>query len=304
MAGHTAHGCVSNVNENKRATGSWLSGERVKAARPFADGCDKSTKSTAKPKSDNFTLRSHMPRTASVRKELHNRRASRERQPSWASTRQNMGMELQTADLKVIILGDSSVGKTSLLIRYLEKRFDEYPKATIGAAFTLKMRGKHNIAIWDTAGQERYVGLSMFYCRNADVAIMAFDVASRESFKSLMTRYVQLLSMVDDFALKVVVATKCDLLGKAKRQVSVAEAENFARSLNPGLAKEKTPYFETSSATGENIDQVFEYIFEYCSREHGLLSCCLKNVHEKDLKTVTLTPGTFKVGKSVANCCI
>lgn len=301
MAGHTAHGCVSSVNENKRATGSWLSGERVKAARPFVDGCDKST---AKPRSHNFTLSSHMPHMVSFQKELPNRRASRERRPSWTSTQQNMGVKLQTADLKVIILGDSSVGKTSLLVRYLEKRFDEYPKATLGAAFTLKMRGKHNIAIWDTAGQERYVGLSMFYCRNADVAIMAFDVTCRESFKALMTRYVQLLSMVNDFALKVIVGTKSDLLGKAKRQVSVAEAETFARSLNPGLAMDKVPYFETSSATGENIDQVFEYIFEYCSREHGLLSCCLKNVHEKDLKTVTLTPGTFKVAKNVANCCI
>ncbi|KAL3193224.1 hypothetical protein MRX96_017908 [Rhipicephalus microplus] len=245
-----------------------------------------------------------MPHLLSAQTGTHEGRAKRQRRPSCALTRANMSAQLQTADLKVIILGESNVGKTCLLVRYLEKRFEEFPKATLGAAFTLKMRGKHNIAIWDTAGQERYLGLSIFYCRNADVAIMAYDVTSRESFKALMTRYVQLLSMVDDFALKVVVGTKIDLLGTKKRQVSVAEAEVFAKSLNPGWTAEKAPYFETSSATGENIDQVFDYIFEYCTREHGLLSCCLNNIHEKDLKTVTLTPRTLQLGKTVANCCL
>lgn len=300
VKGHTAHGCVSSINANKHAF--WLSGERVKDSRPFADGSDKSA--TFEPSIHNPAVQSNMPLVLSTQQGTLDRRGKRERRSSWMLHRENMGVKLQTADLKVIILGDSNVGKTSLLVRYIERRFEDYPKATLGASFTLKMRGKHNIAIWDTAGQERYVGLSMFYCRNADVAIMAFDVTSRETFKALMTRYVQLLSVVDDFALKVVVGTKNDLLSTKKRQVSVAEAETFARSLNPGWTTDKAPYFETSSATGENIEQVFEYIFEYCTREHGMLSCCLNNAREKDLKTVTLTPRTLRIAKSVTNCCI
>ncbi|KAH8026531.1 hypothetical protein HPB51_021143 [Rhipicephalus microplus] len=220
LAGHTAHGCVSSIYANKH--GSCLSGERVKAPRPFGHGSDKAAATYYKPSIHNPAFRPNMPHLLSAQPGTLEGRAKRQRRPSCALQRANMSAQLQTADLKVIILGESNVGKTCLLVRYLEKRFEEFPKATLGAAFTLKMRGKHNIAIWDTAGQERYLGLSIFYCRNADVAIMAYDVTSRESFKALMTRYVQLLSMVDDFALKVVVGTKIDLLGTKKRQPNLS----------------------------------------------------------------------------------
>ncbi|CAN7998737.1 unnamed protein product [Ixodes hexagonus] len=215
-----------------------------------------------------------------------------------------MGLKLQTADLKVVILGDANVGKTSLLVRYLEKRFDDRTKSTVGATFTLKMWGKYNIAIWDTAGQERYIGLSSFYCRNADVAIMAFDITNRESFKALMTRYVELLCMVDDFALKVVVGTKTDLLTDHKRQVSSMEAEVFARSLNHMSTKDKAPYFETSSATGNNIETVFEYIVECCYPGNPLLSCCLRQTPDKDCKSVVLSPSALRFAKTTTGCCL
>ncbi|CAN8026958.1 unnamed protein product [Ixodes persulcatus] len=215
-----------------------------------------------------------------------------------------MGLKLQTADLKVVILGDANVGKTSLLVRYLEKRFDDRTKSTVGASFTLKMWGKYNVAIWDTAGQERYIGLSSFYCRNADVAIMAFDITNRESYKALMTRYVELLHMVDDFALKVVVGTKTDLLKDYRRQVSSAEAEMFARNLNHTAAKDKAPYFETSSATGNNIETVFEYIVERCYPGSPMLSCCLRQTHEQEHKSVALTPRVLRFAKTTAGCCL
>lgn len=215
-----------------------------------------------------------------------------------------MGLKLQTADLKVVILGDANVGKTSLLVRYLEKRFDDRTKSTVGASFTLKMWGKYNVAIWDTAGQERYIGLSAFYCRNADVAIMAFDITNRESYKALMTRYVELLHMVDDFALKVVVGTKTDLLKDYKRQVSSAEAEMLARNLNNMAAKDKAPYFETSSATGNNIEAVFEYIVERCYPGSPMLSCCLRQTHEQEHKPVALTPRVLRFTKTTAGCCL
>uniref|UniRef100_A0A0K8RM67 Putative rab subfamily protein of small gtpase n=1 Tax=Ixodes ricinus TaxID=34613 RepID=A0A0K8RM67_IXORI len=177
-------------------------------------------------------------------------------------------------------------------------------QSTVGASFTLKMWGKYNVAIWDTAGQERYIGLSSFYCRNADVAIMAFDITNRESYKALMTRYVELLHMVDDFALKVVVGTKTDLLKDYKRQVSSAEAEMFARNLNHTAAKDKAPYFETSSATGNNIETVFEYIVERCYPGSPMLSCCLRQTHEQEHKSVALTPRVLRFAKTTAGCCL
>ncbi|KAG0418883.1 hypothetical protein HPB47_004535 [Ixodes persulcatus] len=156
----------------------------------------------------------------------------------------------------------------------------------------------------DTAGQERYIGLSSFYCRNADVAIMAFDITNRESYKALMTRYVELLHMVDDFALKVVVGTKTDLLKDYRRQVSSAEAEMFARNLNHTAAKDKAPYFETSSATGNNIETVFEYIVERCYPGSPMLSCCLRQTHEQEHKSVALTPRVLRFAKTTAGCCL
>ncbi|KAM7292844.1 putative RAB-20 [Ixodes scapularis] len=163
---------------------------------------------------------------------------------------------------------------------------------------------RFNKLLPDTAGQERYIGLSSFYCRNADVAIMAFDITNRESYKALMTRYVELLHMVDDFALKVVVGTKTDLLKDCKRQVSSAEAEMFARNLNHTAAKDKAPYFETSSVTGNNIETVFEYIVERCYPGSPLLSCCLRQTHEQEHKSVALTPRVLRFAKTTAGCCL
>lgn len=197
-------------------------------------------------------------------------------------------------------MGDANVGKTSLLVRYLEKRFDDRTQATVGASFTLKIWGKYNIAIWDTAGQERYIGLSAFYCRNTNVAIMAFDITRRESFKALMTRYVQLLTMVDDVTLKVVVGTKSDLLKDLPRQVSTAEAEAFARYLNPAAAA--VPYFETSSATGNNIENMFEYIFEHCYPGRGMLTCCLGKSRDRKLRNAALNSNTL--ARTTTTCCV
>ncbi|XP_064480196.1 ras-related protein Rab-20-like [Ornithodoros turicata] len=214
-----------------------------------------------------------------------------------------MRTRLQGADMKVVVLGDVNIGKTTLLIRYMEKRFESKTSATVGATFTVKSQDNNNIAIWDTAGQERYCGLSSFYCRNADVAILAFDITNRESYHALINRYLQLMSTVNGFPLKVLVGTKSDLLKEKRRQVTMAEAQQFASNINPSLPAGDIPYFETSSVTGVNVEKVFEYIFDHCCTKKIPISCCL-NASPKERVKLGLTAKTISIAHTAASCCI
>lgn len=167
-------------------------------------------------------------------------------------------------DLKVVMVGDSSVGKTCLVLRYIDRQFQE-SISTIGACFILKHWGHYNIAIWDTAGSERYTGMNTFYYRNAAAEILVFDITDRRTFENLSTKYLPILNSMNSSKLRVIVGTKCDLLSSQKRQVSAMEATELANKLNPRI-QEMTgfiPYFETSSKSGTNVDKMFEFIFEH-----------------------------------------
>ncbi|KAK3088010.1 hypothetical protein FSP39_013393 [Pinctada imbricata] len=169
-------------------------------------------------------------------------------------------------DLKVIILGDYNVGKTSFICRYIEGQFKPHD-TTIGAAFFLKQWGPYNVAVWDTAGDERYTGLSSFYCRNAGAAILAFDMSIVSTYESLWARFIPLLDAAHEDCLKVVVGMKVDILTPGTREVTVEEARKFSREINDKLDLSKLPgdpYFETSSKSGLNVSEVFEYVFQYC----------------------------------------
>ncbi|XP_014668560.1 PREDICTED: ras-related protein Rab-20-like isoform X2 [Priapulus caudatus] len=159
------------------------------------------------------------------------------------------------ANLKVIILGEFNVGKTSLIKRYKEGKFDPQEEPTIGASFYLKRWGPHNVAIWDTAGQERFMSLSALYCRGTKAAILAFDISQKDTFNQLEKRFLPLVnSHTEENCLIVIVGCK------VHRETAIA----LARELNPTWKPEKPPpYYETSSITGENVNALFEFIFEY-----------------------------------------
>jgi Ras-related protein Rab-7A len=159
--------------------------------------------------------------------------------------------------LKVIILGDSGVGKTSLMNQFVNNKFTNQYKATIGADFLTKqvlIDDKSTVLqMWDTAGQERFQSLGVAFYRGADCCVLVFDVNNLKSFE-------QLDSWRDEFLLQssprnpqsfpfVLIGNKIDV-EESKRQVSQKRAKQWALDKN-------IPYFEASAKDGSNVDAAF-----------------------------------------------
>ncbi|CAI7993993.1 Ras-related protein rab7 [Geodia barretti] len=161
--------------------------------------------------------------------------------------------------LKVIILGDSGVGKTSLMNQYVNKKFTSQYKATIGADFLTKEVMVDDrlvtMQIWDTAGQERFQSLGVAFYRGADCCVLVFDVTSANSFKTLDSWRDEFLIQAsprdpENFPF-VVLGNKVDLENRA---VPTRRAQNWCESKN------NIPYFETSAKEAINVEQAFQKI--------------------------------------------
>ena len=134
--------------------------------------------------------------------------------------------------LSVIILGDQSVGKTSLILSFIGEKFSGDYKVSVGIDFKCK---KIQVAdrivklqIWDTAGQERFRTISQTYYQKADAVIIAYDCSSADSFKNLNSWVTQIKEHCKEHIVKVLVATKCDLEG-GKRVITKEVGEDYAK---------------------------------------------------------------------------
>jgi small GTP-binding protein len=154
--------------------------------------------------------------------------------------------------LKVVVIGDSSVGKTCLSLRYLTGEFSTQTRPTIAAGFcnaNLKL-GKTDIdlLIWDTAGQEAYRGLTSQYYRDAKIALVVFDLSNPTTLNSVKDWHTRLLEANQNNVVVVLVGNKLDL---PTRQVSKEQGEAVAAEI-------KALYREASAATGKGVTEVFE----------------------------------------------
>ncbi|KAL7134761.1 hypothetical protein ABFS83_11G047400 [Erythranthe nasuta] len=164
--------------------------------------------------------------------------------------------------LKVIILGDSGVGKTSLMNQYVNRKFSNQYKATIGADFlTKEVQFEDRIftlQIWDTAGQERFQSLGVAFYRGADCCVLVYDVNVAKSFDNLNNWREEFLIQAsppdpENFPF-VVLGNKIDVDGGNSRVVSEKKAKAWCAS------KGNIPYFETSAKEGFNVEAAFECI--------------------------------------------
>ncbi|KAM9482783.1 ras-related protein rab7-like isoform 2-T2 [Clarias gariepinus] len=161
--------------------------------------------------------------------------------------------------LKVIILGDTGVGKTSLMNQYVNRKFSNQYKATIGADFLTKEVMVEDrlvtLQIWDTAGQERFQSLGVAFYRGADCCVLVFDVTAASTFKTLDSWKDEFLIQAgprdpDNFPF-LVLGNKIDL---ENRQVTTKRAQAWCQSKN------NIPYFETSAKEAINVEQAFQTI--------------------------------------------
>ncbi|CAG5128556.1 unnamed protein product [Candidula unifasciata] len=147
--------------------------------------------------------------------------------------------------MKVVLVGDLCVGKTSLANVFVSNHFQENYTSTVGANVTAKTLDNPNVTlqIWDTAGMERFRSLLPHYMRNAECAICVYDMSSRDTFSSIADYWIDYVKAASSEALtKVLVANKCDTLTKEGRQL--AETNNML-------------FFETSAKHSINVDKMF-----------------------------------------------
>lgn len=158
--------------------------------------------------------------------------------------------------IKLVLLGEAAVGKSSIVLRFVSNDFSENKEPTIGAAF-LTQRVNINdytvkFEIWDTAGQERFASLAPMYYRNAQAALVVYDVTKPQSFIKARHWVKELHEQANKNIIIALVGNKIDILedNESERKVAKEEAEKLAE-------EEGLLFFETSAKTGTNISEVF-----------------------------------------------
>lgn len=162
---------------------------------------------------------------------------------------------------KTVIIGHFSVGKTSIIQKFVTNKFNDNEEPTIGAAFLTKTiqsdSTTYKYEIWDTAGQERYRTLVPMYYRGAHVALIVFDVTNKDSFNDAKM-WIKTLEKENEDFVKILIGNKSDLVDQ--RIINRDEAIELAD-------KHSLIYYECSAKTGYGIKEIFDCIKEVVPKE-------------------------------------
>ncbi|XP_028409188.1 ras-related protein Rab-21-like [Dendronephthya gigantea] len=153
---------------------------------------------------------------------------------------------------KIVLLGEGCVGKTSLVLRYCQDKFNDKHLTTLQASYLTKklnIEGKRvGLSIWDTAGQERFHALGPIYYRDSNGAILVYDITDEDSFQKVKNWVKELRKILGDDICLCIVGNKIDL--EKDRHVDGAEAESYARSVG-------AKHLLSSAKLNKGVDELF-----------------------------------------------
>jgi len=198
---------------------------------------------------------------------------------------------------KIIIIGDSGVGKSNILGRYLHNEFKHDTKSTVGVEFgskQLKVDGINiKLQIWDTAGEERYRAITSAYYKGSKGCFIVYDITSEISFENVEKWYEEIRKSAEKEISVILVGNKCDL--ENERKVSIEMGQNKAKNLN-------CPFFETSALNNTNIEAVFqnisENIYNRCKNDKNVEDDDDYEIVPKDDKKIDIN-----TNKKETKCC-
>ena len=201
---------------------------------------------------------------------------------------------------KVVLIGDTSVGKTNILSKYLTNDFDPDSKATVGVEFgTKNFKIEDNIVkvqIWDTAGQERYRSITNAYYKGAKGSLLVYDITNPKTFESI-DRWLSDLKVNGDENISVVLlGNKSDL--ESDRKVTTQQGKEKAEFY-------KLAFMETSALNGDNIERAFnELITDVYKNHHDLFEKQAKVViNDKAINLENADENDEKMEKEKKGCC-
>ena len=160
--------------------------------------------------------------------------------------------------IKILTLGDSTVGKSSLVLRYSDNKFDDHLFSTIGIDFRTKYikigDSSVKVLIWDTAGQEKFQTVAKHYYKGANGVLLTYDISKRKSFNRIEFWLKELKenNKIDDLVIYLV-GNKIDL--EDKREISEEEGKKYAKENNIN-------FFEASAKTGQGVNKLFNQIIK------------------------------------------
>ena len=174
---------------------------------------------------------------------------------------------------KVLLLGDSTVGKTCFLMKYTDKTFQDIHMATIGLDYRLRsMRLKSGksikLQIWDTAGQDRFRAITKNYYKGSHGIILIYDITNIQSFENVKTWVNQIREEASSNVIIYIAGNKVDM--EDERKVDRDDGEKLAEDLG-------FPFVETSAKNGININETFEDLVERIYKVYG-------NIQQKPIK--------------------
>lgn len=190
---------------------------------------------------------------------------------------------------KLVLLGDTSVGKSCLVVRFCRGDFYDYQEPTIGAAFLTQTVALSDMTVrfelWDTAGQERYRSLAPMYYRGASAAVVVFDVTNRDSFEGAKSWVKELERRGEKNVVIALAGNKADIKG---RTVELEEAQNYAKE--HGLI-----YMDTSAKSNLNVKEIFTAIAKKLPRQ--------QQERDSDIITDLNEPVSKGANKASGGCC-